>query len=102
MKTTINPIHQRFFQCAIHRALSEDKTAALPPVDPMIDRHIHPERELFKVFSKELDEFKSHFTLKENEIKKPTSKLFWKDLIERELKKKMNEVRQKKRRFKYL
>jgi hypothetical protein len=64
----------------------------LPPVDPVVDKHIHPERETFKLFGKDLEEFKRNFTLKENEIKKPTSKLFWKDLIERELKKKINEV----------
>jgi hypothetical protein len=92
VKTTINPINQRFFQCAVHRALNQDQSEPLPPVDPVIDKQINPERETRKLFSKDLEEFKRTFTLKENEIKKPKSKLFWKDLIERELKKKINEV----------
>lgn len=61
------------------------KSDEIPKLDPIMNDYIHPENKLYKVFHKEINDFKSKFSLKEIEQKKAGGeKVFWRQLIEQQ------------------
>jgi len=67
--STFNPVLQNYYQYICNKAFG-DKTQAIPKIDPFVNDYIHPENKLYKAYSKDIEEFKSKFILKENEGKK--------------------------------
>lgn len=79
-KYTYNPVLQRFYQCVQHRALHPG--TPLPKLDPLIEKYINPDEELFHKSASKLKKFKEEFPLTKSEEKKEkTERVYWRDSL---------------------
>ncbi len=79
-KYTYNPVLQRFYQCIQHRALHPN--TPLPKLDPLIEKYVNPDEELFHKSMDPIKKFKSVFSLAKVEDKKEkTERVYWRDSL---------------------
>eukprot|EP00040_Diaphanoeca_grandis_P018567 m.97702 g.97702 ORF g.97702 m.97702 type:complete len:717 (+) comp27002_c0_seq1:212-2362(+) len=67
-KDTFNPVHQRMYECIVHRSLNPEDP--LPKLDPMLKRYIEPHKDLWSRTTMEAEKLKLNFTLKSLDRKK--------------------------------
>eukprot|EP01094_Clydonella_sp_ATCC50884_P012155 TRINITY_DN2207_c0_g1_i1.p1 TRINITY_DN2207_c0_g1~~TRINITY_DN2207_c0_g1_i1.p1 ORF type:complete len:785 (-),score=247.92 TRINITY_DN2207_c0_g1_i1:306-2513(-) len=79
-KHTYNPTLQRFYQCVQSRALHPN--TPLVPLDPVIERYVNPDKELFGNARAALENFKALFPVEPADPKKVGSKrTYWADML---------------------
>lgn len=84
-KHTYNPVLQRFYQCVQHRALHPN--TPLPKLDPLVERYVNPDEELFHKAAASIKNFQDEFPLMKSEDKKEkTERIYWKDSLANQIK----------------
>eukprot|EP01102_Stenamoeba_stenopodia_P012456 TRINITY_DN3947_c0_g2_i1.p1 TRINITY_DN3947_c0_g2~~TRINITY_DN3947_c0_g2_i1.p1 ORF type:complete len:754 (+),score=228.50 TRINITY_DN3947_c0_g2_i1:208-2469(+) len=76
-KYTYNPSLQHFYQAIQKRALNPK--AHLPKLDPIIEKYINPDEDLFRQASDALKSFQQAFPLTKTEAAEQQKRRFWKD-----------------------
>lgn len=77
-KRTYNPALQHFFACVQSKALHPERP--LPPLDPIVDQYVNPDKNIMERAARALDNVKGSFHLVRTELKeKQSRRRFWSD-----------------------